>query len=151
MVAFYGANGQATATVLPFGVFSMRGTYAGTLPCSDCAGVWTEVILEDPGTNAGRGSGDFKMIERFTGGAGGETTIVSRGMWFVVNHRTDGYYQDSGTIELVPKRPDGTLANPRFFLCVLGQKLETLNSAMQPVTSDGPHALYRVLNIDDRT
>jgi len=59
VAALYGADGQAIATLLPLGVYEMRGTYVGMLPCSNCAGIWTKVTLEDPGVNAGQGSGKF--------------------------------------------------------------------------------------------
>lgn len=143
VAALYGADGQAIATLLPLGVYEMRGTYVGMLPCSNCAGIWTKVTLEDPGVNAGQVSGKFTMLQSFTGGALRRKTVVIRGRWFVVNHRTDGGYQESGAIELLPEQPDGTPSSPRFFKCVLGQKLEALDRAKQPITNARPHTLYR--------
>ncbi|MEO6913162.1 MAG: copper resistance protein NlpE N-terminal domain-containing protein [Candidatus Baltobacteraceae bacterium] len=132
------------ATALPLGVFMMDGTYVGTMPCSACTGVWTEITLEfSEGVNGGKGSGDFKMIERRIGSNAGQT-VVSTGTWFVVSHRTDGYYQESGVIELLSRLDDGKLSSPRFFMCVLGQKLQAVGNEMRPVSNDGTQSLFRV-------
>lgn len=89
----------ARAYLVPPGEYPIYGTYRGVLPCADCVGVWTEVILVDLGTNpfeAGQGSGTFTMTQRFTGGVHGGATITTHGKWSTIQPDEFG----AGTLEL---------------------------------------------------
>lgn len=102
-VLMFISSQPALAYLVPPGEYPIYGTYRGVLPCSDCVGVWTDVILVDRGTNPfepGQGSGTFTMIQRFTGGVHGGATITTHGKWSTI--QSDGF--GAGTLEL---RADG--------------------------------------------
>ena len=83
----------ARAYLVPPGEYPIYGTYRGVLPCADCVGTWTELILVDLGTNPfepGQGSGTFTMTERFTGGVHGGASVSTHGKWSTI--KPDGFW-----------------------------------------------------------
>ena len=113
------------AYLVPPGEYTMAGTYRGVLPCADCVGVWTEVILVDLGTDPfepGQGSGTFTMTQRFTGGARGGNSITTHGKWSTL--QADGF--GAGKIELRAEGPDGKIFAPQQFYCDHGRSLRLL-------------------------
>jgi hypothetical protein len=133
----------ARAYLVPPGEYPMAGTYKGVLPCADCIGVWTEVVLVDLGTNPfdpGQGSGTFTMTERFTGGVHGGTSITTHGKWSTI-HR-DGF--GAGTIELRAEGLDGKSLAPRQFYCDHGRSLH-LRFKSNVVVFNRPDTLERVI------
>lgn len=120
-------TGPARAYLQPPGEYPMGGTYRGVLPCTDCVGVWTEVILVDLGTDPfepGQGSGTFTMTERFTGGTHGGASIKTHGKWLTLH--PDGF--GAGTIELRVEGQDGKPLTRRRFYCDHGRSLRLLDS-----------------------
>ncbi len=135
----------AQATGLRFGDYPMRGEYAGVLLCSDCAGVWTEVTLDDPGVNAGQGSGTYVMTERFTGGIHGGSTVTTRGTWSTVDRdKVDPY---TGTLELVGAERNGEVPARRMFFCDHGRSLRLLKMGDLAVAVSERVTLQRVTPI----
>ena len=133
----------ARATVLPYGTHPIGGTYQGVLPCADCAGIWTEIVLADPGSNAGQGSGTFVMSQRFTGGKNGRETLKSEGTWSTLV--SDGRDGQTGTLELVPTHSDGTAGTPMFFYVQSGRTLQMLDAQKQSLPLRPNHTLDRVI------
>jgi hypothetical protein len=134
----------ARAYLVPPGEYTIYGTYRGVLPCADCIGVWTEVILVDLGTNPferGQGSGTFTMTERFTGGVHGGASITTHGKWSTI--QPDGF--GAGTLELRVEGRDGKLLAPRHFYCDHGRSLRLLDSNRNVIAFDRPDALERVI------
>jgi len=137
------ASNFAHASALPPGQYGMRGKYIGVLLCGDCAGVWTEVTLEDPGGNWGAGSGTFVMTERFTGGSHGAANLTTRGKWTTVDWVKNESY--TGTIELRGDDLDGRTPPPRYFHCDHGRSLRLLDSNRDDLNSLKPIQLQRVI------
>ncbi len=136
---------SAQATALRRGDYPMGGKYAGILLCSDCAGVWTEVTLGDPGVNAGQGSGTYVMTERFTGGIHEGATIRTRGSWSTVEQdKVDAY---TGTLELRGAKQNGETPAPRSFFCDHGRSLRLLKMDARVVTASDLVTLQRVIPI----
>lgn len=133
----------ARAYLVPPGEYPMAGTYRGVLPCADCIGVWTEVILVDLGTNPfepGQGSGTFTMTERFTGGGHGGASITTHGKWSTIQR--DGF--GAGTLELRVEGPAGRPLAPRHFYCDHGRSLRLLFKS-NVVVFNRPDTLERVI------
>jgi hypothetical protein len=107
----------AYATLIRDGDYDMRGKYQGLLFCSDCPGVWTEVTLEDNGTDLGNGRGTFVMTERYSGGVHRGETVVTTGTWSAISRDA---WQTSGLLKLQDVTPD---SQPRYFLCDGGRRL----------------------------
>ena len=116
------ASGRVDATYSALGDYSMRGTYAGILPCSDCSGIWAEVTLNDMGVDLGEGKGTFVMTERFTGGAHGGAIVTTHGSW--LGTFTDPKF--TGNVALLYTTPEGTQAPPLYFYCDHGRYLRLL-------------------------
>jgi len=121
----------------------MEGKYIGVLLCADCAGVWTEVTLEDSGADWGEGSGTFVMTERFTGGAHGAANITTRGKWSTLNWVKNENY--TGTIELRGGESDGHTRTPRHFYCDHGRSLRPLDDNQGGQSWLSPAELERVI------
>ena len=134
----------ARAYLVPPGEYPIHGTYRGVLPCADCVGVWTEVILVDLGTNPfepGQGSGTFTMTERFTGGVHGGASVTTHGKWWTI--KPDGF--GAGALELRVEGHDGGLLAPRSFYCDHGRSLQLLDSKSNVVVFNRPDTLERVI------
>lgn len=58
------------------------GTYGGTLPCADCAGVGTELTLY--ADSRLQGEGTFVLAEEYLGTRDGDRSVETRGRWTVV-------------------------------------------------------------------
>jgi len=134
----------ARAYLVPPGEYPIRGTYRGVLPCADCVGVWTELILVDLGTNPfepGQGSGTFTMTERFTGGVHGGASISTHGKWSTI--KPDGF--GAGTIELRVESSDPKPLAPRRFYCEHGRSLTLLFDKPNQVVFNRQDTLERVI------
>lgn len=134
----------ARAYLVPPGEYPIHGTYRGVLPCADCVGVWTEVILVDLGTNPfepGQGSGTFTMRQRFTGGSHGGATITTHGKWSTI--QPDGF--GAGTLELRAEERGGKPLAPEHFYCDHGRSLKFLSSKSNQPIFDRPDTLERVI------
>jgi hypothetical protein len=122
VVVWIFGSGRVDATVMPVGDYSMRGTYAGILPCEDCAGIWTELTLNDMGVNTGVGKGTFLMTERYTGGIHGGAIVATQGSWLGA-----GVAQSyTGDVTLDYVTPGGEDAAPIYFYCDHGRYLRLL-------------------------
>jgi hypothetical protein len=130
-----------SAAITVPGEYSMRGTYEGVLPCSDCPGVWTVLTLYDPRVDLGEGSGTFDMSERFTGGSRAGTTVTTHGTWSIVAWKREQGY--TGTIEL-KSDGNGDASAPRYFYGYHGRVLWMTN-ADGSLVSDQHRELQRFI------
>lgn len=134
----------ARAYLIPPSEYPIRGTYRGVLPCMDCVGVWTELILVDLGTNPfspGQGSGTFTMTERFTGGVHAGASIKTHGKWSTIE--PDGF--GAGTIELRVESSDPKPPAPRRFYCDHGRSLRLLSAKSNEIVFNRQDTLERVI------
>jgi hypothetical protein len=124
------------------GEYPIHGTYRGVLPCVDCVGVWTELILVDLGPlEPGQGSGTFTMTERFTGGVHGGASIRTHGKWSTI--KSDGF--SAGTIELRVEDRDGKHRAPQRFYCDYGRSLRLLFAKPNETVFNRQDTLERVI------
>jgi NlpE N-terminal domain len=132
----------AGAYLVTPGEYPIHGTYRGVLPCADCVGVWTEVILVDFGPfEPGQGSGTFTSTERFTGGVHGGASITTHGKWSTI--KWDGF--GAGTIELRIEDRDGKHRAPQRFYCDHGRSLRLLFSKTNEIVFNRQDTLERVI------
>jgi|GEM_PF-5732526 len=132
----------ARAYLVTPGEYPIHGTYRGVLPCADCVGVWTELILVDLGPlEPGQGSGTFTMIERFTGGVHGGASITTHGKWSTI--KSDGF--SAGTIELRVEDHDGKHRAPQRFYCDYGRSLRLLFATPNENVFNRQDTLERVI------
>lgn len=100
---------EGTSTVVPVPAQDSERTWAGLLPCADCAGVDTRLVLR---TESGRR--DYVMTETYIGGSG-QTSFNRSGTWTERRDKRQGEPQVVYVLdpEKAPQRlvlqPDGAL------------------------------------------
>lgn len=97
--------------------------YAGTLPCADCSGIETTVVLHPDGS--------FRLRELYVG-EDAPNVFVSVGRW--------GYRADS-----VPRVTLFAMAGDRHFALTDALTLTALNRDGSPIDGSAPRALARVV------
>lgn len=125
------------------GEYPIRGKYVGTLPCTDCAGIWTEINLADGGNDTGEGYGAFVITERFSGGAHGGDTTTTHGTWLTTK-RSTGMSQ-TGTLELRGEKRDGETPMIWHFYCDHGRSLRLLDARGDEFARSKKSTLQRVI------
>lgn len=108
---------------------SQIGTFAGVLPCADCAGILSELHLyaERP---SGRPT-HYELMETYMGTRDGDRSIGTTGRWAVV--RGDTVQIDLGRIDAL-----------KNFLRVGDDELRLVDRNGREIVSTVPHSLHRV-------
>lgn len=111
------------------------GSYAGTLPCADCAGILTELTLyATPGSGA---ASRYDLRETYLATAEGDRTVSAAGQWAVVR----GSASDSAATvyQLNPENPAAT----RSFRRVDHLRLRQLDRERSEIGSGFDYTLIR--------
>jgi len=145
MLLLFCVTRNAYPALLAAGEYPTAGKYIGVLPCADCAGIWTEIVLTDPGPNLGQGNGTFVTTERFTGGIHGGAIVTTRGSWSTVSWNTIGRNDSVATLKLIGKGSGETVSPARYFLCNHGLSLELRATADRGTDTIEPGTLRRVI------
>jgi predicted secreted protein/uncharacterized lipoprotein NlpE involved in copper resistance len=123
---------------------SSIGTFAGILPCADCAGILTEVHLyaEQPSGRADR----YELTEAYLGARDGTgSSIGTTGPWAVLR----GSAADRGAkviqLEIGPREAR------RNFLQIGEDELRLLDRNQREIFATIPHSLYRVSDLPPLT
>jgi copper homeostasis protein (lipoprotein) len=122
---------------------SSVGTFAGVMPCADCAGILTELRLyaEQPSGRPAR----YELTETYLGSLEGDRSISRTGRWGT----TRGAASDPGStvVQLDLGRPD----MPRNLLRVGEDELRLLDLKRQEIVAVTAHTLYRVSDLPAAT
>jgi predicted secreted protein len=115
---------------------SQIGTFAGVLPCADCAGILTELHLyaEQP---SGRPT-HYELMETYMGTREGDRSIGTAGRWAMV--RGDTVQLDLGRIDAL-----------KNFLRIGDDELRLLDRNRGEIFLNTPHSLYRVSELPPAT
>jgi len=110
------------------------GRFAGTLPCADCSGIDTELIL------AGDWDGRylFQLTETYIGGPNGKRTVACAGAWTTLR----GTARDAGAVvyQLQPDPPGAQ----RAFVVIDERHIRLLGAGLEPLPSSVDATLTRV-------
>lgn len=126
-----GTETASTPEVTPtgrggMGTTAIRARYEGVLPCADCGGIQTELMLLADGSYAMRESYQGKSTDAFE----------SRGRY---NVSSSGTQADPNATVYVLTPAEG---ENRFFVATNGgQELRLLDSQKQEIPSQAPHTL----------
>ena len=122
---------------------SLIGTYAGVLPCADCAGILTELRLyaEQPSGRAAR----YELTETYLASREGDRSIGTAGRWTTV--RGSASDKDATVIQIDLGRIDALLN----FLRIGDDELRLLDRNRREIVSRAPHSLYRVSELPAAT
>jgi copper homeostasis protein (lipoprotein) len=113
---------------------SSFGTFAGVMPCADCAGILTELHLY---TMQGRPA-SYELMETYMGTRDGDRSIGTTGRWATVSGSAD---DGSATVVQLDL---GGVSTRRNFLRVGEDELRRLDVNRKELPSTGPHSLHRV-------
>jgi copper homeostasis protein (lipoprotein) len=115
---------------------SQIGTFAGVLPCADCAGILSELHLyaEQP---SGRPT-HYELMETYMGTRDGDRSIGTAGRWAT----SRGSASDAGAtvVQIDLGRIDAVMN----FLRIGDDELRLLDRKRQEIFSKTPHSLHRV-------
>ena len=111
----------STATDVPFDVKGFAGTFSGTLPCADCAGIDTTIALKPDGT--------YTMHEVYQGKPG---SFDGDGTWTA---------EENG--QRVRLDPNSKSEQDRVFAVKSSEEIESLDPEGKPLATGTPHALRR--------
>ena len=122
---------------------SLIGTYAGVLPCADCAGILTELRLyaEQPSGRAAH----YELTETYLGSRDNDRSIGTAGRWATV--RGSAGDKDATVIQIDLGRIDAL----RNFLRVGDDELRLLDRNRREVVSPVRRTLYRVSELPAAT
>jgi len=113
---------------------SSIGTFAGVMPCADCAGILTELHLF---AEQGRPT-RFELTETYLGSRDGDRSIGTAGQWGTIR----GSAEDSGAT--VVQLDLGSVSTRRNFLRIGEDELRRLDANLREIPSTVPHSLHRV-------
>jgi copper homeostasis protein (lipoprotein) len=115
---------------------SSIGTFAGLLPCADCAGVLTELHLyaEQPSGRPLR----FELTETYLGTRDGDRSIGTTGRWGTARGSADDGSASVIQIDM------GSVDTRRNFLKVGEDELRLLDRNRKEMFPTIPHSLHRV-------
>jgi copper homeostasis protein (lipoprotein) len=122
---------------------SSIGTFAGVLPCGDCAGVLTELRLyaEQPSGRAAR----YELTETYLGALDGRGSIGTTGRWEAL--RGSAGDADATVVQL----DLGRVGAVKNFARVGDDELRFLDRNKREILSNVPHSLHRVLDLPAAT
>jgi predicted secreted protein len=122
---------------------SSIGTFAGVLPCADCAGILTELRLyaEQPSGRAAH----YELTETYLGSRDGDRSIGTAGRWSTV--RGSAGDKDATVIQI----DLGPIDARRNFLRVGDDELRLLDRNLREIVSPVRRPLYRVSELPAAT
>jgi hypothetical protein len=128
----------AAATAAPAAAAAMAapaGTFTGTLPCADCQGIDTELILSG-GTNGSARS--YTMKQTYKGKPTDKSVVSSSGKWFVAKGNKQD--PDAVVLQLIPTAGN---IDPMYFLQVSDKEVKLLNRQQEEIQSSHNHSLKK--------
>ena len=111
----------STAADVPFDVKGFAGTFSGTLPCADCAGIDTTIALKPDGT--------YTLREAYQGK---QDSFDGDGTWTA---------EENG--RRVRLDPNSKSEQDRLFAVKSNDEIESLDAEGKPLATNTPHALKR--------
>ena len=122
---------------------SSIGTFAGVMPCADCAGILTELRLyaEQPSGRAAR----YELTETYLGSRDGDRSIGTAGRWTTL--RGSASDKEATVIQIDLGRIDAL----RNFLRIGDDELRLLDRNLREIVSRAPRSLYRVSELPAAT
>jgi predicted secreted protein len=110
------------------------GTFAGVMPCADCAGVLTELHLY---AEQGRPT-SYELMETYMGTRDGDRSIGTVGRWTTLRGSASDSSAEVIQIDL------GRIDALRNFQRVGDNELRLLDRKLNPIVSPAPRSLFRV-------
>lgn len=113
------------------------GTFAGVLPCADCAGILTELHLY---TEQGRPR-NYELMETYMGTREGDRSIGTAGRWTTL--RGSASDPDATVVQVDLGRIDAL----RNFRRIGDDELRLLDRKLNDIVYPAPRSLYRVSDL----
>lgn len=117
------------------------GTFAGVMPCTDCAGILTELHLYAEQGRPAR----YELMETYMGTRDGDRSIGTTGPWATL--RGSASDPSAAVIQIDLGRIDAL----RNFQRIGNDELRLLDRKLNPIVSPAPRSLYRVSELPPTT
>lgn len=118
------ANAKTTTkaeekAVVPTAMVAPAGTFTGTLPCTDCQGISTELVLHVDANGSGR---SYTMKQTYLGKPADKSIMTNSGKWFIAKGNKQN--ADAVVLQLIPMESD---VDPMYFLQVSDTEVKLLD------------------------
>ena len=120
-------SAKAKTASLKAAMAAPAGTFVGTIPCADCQGISTELVLKSGARNT---SGSFTMKQTYLGKPAGENVITNSGKWFLAKGNKQN--PDAAVLQLIPTEDNVELL---YFLQVSESEIKLLDREQQEIKS----------------
>ncbi|WP_242920350.1 copper resistance protein NlpE [Pontibacter liquoris] len=110
------------------------GTYSGTVPCGDCAGIRMELTLNEGKDGKSK---TYILKQTYLGKPTGTTTLESRGKWFAAT----GNSQNAKAViyQLIPDKK----YEPLYFKRISGKAIKMLDREQNEIKSKANYTLLK--------
>ena len=127
--------GTAAAEAPKTTMAAPAGTFAGTIPCADCKGISTELVLNEGVNGSGR---SFTLKQTYMGKPADKNVAVSTGKWFLAK----GNNQDPDAImlQLIPTEGDTGML---YFVQVSDSEIKLLDRQQGEIKSKHNYSLRK--------
>lgn len=112
------------------------GTFRGTIACSDCQGIRTELVLTGSPKDANR---TFTMKQTFVGKPADKSIVTGSGKWFLAKGNKQN--PDAVILQLIPT--DGDL-DLMYFLQVSDSELKLLNRQQGEIADSQNYSIRKL-------
>lgn len=126
------AEGKAAA---PVAIAAPAGTFIGTVPCTDCHGIKTELILNGGASGSSR---SFTMKQTYLGKPADKNIVTSSGKWFIAKGNKQN--PDAVVLQLIPT--EGNI-DPMYFLQVSETEVKLLDRQQAEMQGQQSYSLKK--------
>ncbi len=127
------AKAEESAAAPAEAMAAPMGTFTGTLPCSDCQGISTELVLNASGSNR-----TFNMKQVYQGRPADKSMVTSSGKWFLAKGNKQN--SDAVILQLIPTAGN---IDPMYFLQVSEAEVKLLDRTQAEIQSKQNHSLLK--------
>ena len=132
------APAKAEKTAAPAAAAALAapaGTFTGVLPCADCQGIDTELILSGGTSGAAR---TYTMKQTYKGKPADKSVVSSSGKWFLAKGNKQD--PDAVVLQLIPTAGN---IDPMYFLQISEKEVKLLNRQQEEIQSSHNHSLKK--------
>lgn len=111
------------------------GTFSGTIPCADCKGIETELVLNGDANGSGR---TFTMKQTYLGKPADKNVVVSSGKWFLAKGNNQD--PDAMMLQLIPTEGSNDML---YFVQVSDTEIKLLDKKQKAIQRNHSYSLKK--------
>lgn len=134
------SNAKASAkaevkAAAPRAMVAPAGTFIGTIPCTDCQGITTELVLNGGANGSSR---SYTMKQIYQGKPADKNTVTSSGKWFLAKGNKQN--PDAVVLQLIPT--EGNI-DPMYLLQVSETEVKLLDRQQAEIQGQQSYSLKK--------